>query len=247
MAPFAVPVAVSLPVALLLAYLAPFGTDKAPFAPRALYWVLTMAAMTSLGVASTLAARRVRGISHSDALTAATAFSLLVGLGAPLVWLSTDLYFDFPIRISQFGYFAAPVAVISVVMIALNWVTDRSTKEGAVAQAPAPASIDAPVKLLQRLPPALRGAEILAVSAEDHYLRVHTDRGSDLILLRLSDAMAELSGLEGEQTHRSWWVARAAVKAVRRTDGRAELTLIDGQKVPVSRAQAQRLKALGWF
>ena len=237
MAPFAVPVAVSLPVALLLAYLAPFGTDKAPFAPRALYWVLTMAAMTSLGVASTLAARKVRGISHSDALTAATAFSLLVGLGAPLVWLSTDLYFDFPIRISQFGYFAAPV----------NWVTDRSAKEGAVAQAPAPASIDAPVKLLQRLPPALRGAEILAVSAEDHYLRVHTDRGSDLILLRLSDAMAELSGLEGEQTHRSWWVARAAVKAVRRTDGRAELTLIDGQKVPVSRAQAQRLKALGWF
>ncbi len=38
-------------------------------------------------------------------------------------------------------------------------------------------------------------------------LHFHTDRGSDLILMRLSDALTELKGLEGAQTHRSWWVA----------------------------------------
>ena len=73
---------------------------------------------------------------------------------------------------------------------------------------------DAPRRspFLDRLPLRLRGATIRAVQAEDHYLRLHTDRGSDLILMRLSDAVSELEGLEGARTHRSWWVAREAVR-----------------------------------
>ena len=39
--------------------------------------------------------------------------------------------------------------------------------------------------------------------------------------MRLSDAVEELEGLEGAQTHRSWWVARDAVRGVERGDGRA--------------------------
>jgi hypothetical protein len=75
-----------------------------------------------------------------------------------------------------------------------------------------------PARFIDRLPFKLRGAAIRAVSSEDHYLRVHTDRGSDLILMRLSDALTELEGLEGAQTHRSWWVAKDAVLDVSRGD-----------------------------
>jgi len=57
---------------------------------------------------------------------------------------------------------------------------------------------------------------------------VHTSKGQDLILLRLSDAIEELAGLEGEQVHRSWWVARDGVTEVERGDGRAVLTLKSG-------------------
>ncbi len=66
------------------------------------------------------------------------------------------------------------------------------------------------VRFAERLPAKLRGAVIYAVSAQDHYLRLHTSKGSDLFLMRVSDAIAELDGSEGAQTHRSWWVVREA-------------------------------------
>ena len=104
-----------------------------------------------------------------------------------------------------------------------------------------------PVRFLERLPLKLRGAEIWAVEAEDHYLRLHTSKGQDLILLRLADAVAELDGIEGAQVHRSWWVARDAITDARRGDGRAVLTLKDGSEVPVSRTYARLLRDQGWI
>ena len=113
----------------------------------------------------------------------------------------------------------------------------------ATATAPGPA----PVKFLERLPLKLRGAEVWAVEAEDHYLRLHTSRGQDLILLRLADAVAELEGIEGAQVHRSWWVARDAIIEARKGDGRATLTLKDGAEVPVSRTYAGQLREKRWI
>lgn len=104
-----------------------------------------------------------------------------------------------------------------------------------------------PPKFLERLPLKLRGAEVWAVEAEDHYLRLHTSKGQDLILMRLADAVSELDGLEGMQVHRSWWVARDAIADARRGDGRATLTLKDGSEVPVSRTYASLLRERGWI
>jgi hypothetical protein len=110
--------------------------------------------------------------------------------------------------------------------------------------APAAAS---PPKFLARMPAKLAGAELWAVEAEDHYLRLRTSLGQDLILMRLSDAIGELEGIEGARTHRSWWVAKAAVRGVERDDGRATLVLPDGAEAPVSRAYARVLRTAGWF
>ena len=47
------------------------------------------------------------------------------------------------------------------------------------------------------------------MEAEDHYLRLHTSKGQDLILMRLSDAIAELEGIEGaRRTAPGGWRAR---------------------------------------
>ncbi len=130
----------------------------------------------------------------------------------------------------------------SVVMTALTFLV-RPHQTATHAAAPgAP-----PVKFLARLPAKLTGAELYAVEAEDHYLRLHTSLGHDLILMRLGDAIDELEGLEGAQTHRSWWVARGAVAKAERFDGRAALTLKDGTEVPVSRGFAKPLRSAGWF
>lgn len=104
-----------------------------------------------------------------------------------------------------------------------------------------------PPKFLDRLPLKLRGAEVWAVEAEDHYLRLHTSKGQDLILMRLADAVAELEGVEGAQVHRSWWVARDAIADAERGDGRAVLTLKDGSQVPVSRTYARTLRERNWI
>ena len=82
---------------------------------------------------------------------------------------------------------------------------------------------------------------------EDHYLRVHTALGSDLILLRMRDAVAELDGLEGLLVHRSWWVAKSAVRAVER-DGRSVRLILPNELVaPVARTMVPVLKNAGWL
>ena len=59
--------------------------------------------------------------------------------------------------------------------------------------------------------------------------------------------MQELSGVKGFQTHRSWWVAAAAIDSVKWLRGRGEARLKCGLVVPISRGQASQLKAAGWF
>lgn len=99
---------------------------------------------------------------------------------------------------------------------------------------------------LDRIPPKL-GRDLLALEMEDHYIRVHTPLGSDLILLRLRDAMAELAGLDGLQVHRSHWVAAHAVATVERNaDGRLTLILVNDRRVPVSRSYSAAVRAAGW-
>ena len=82
---------------------------------------------------------------------------------------------------------------------------------------------------------------------EDHYVRAHTVLGSELILLRMRDAVGELEGIDGAQVHRSWWVARDAVEDVKRDGRNLRLVLPGGLEAPVSRARVVELKEAGWF
>lgn len=107
------------------------------------------------------------------------------------------------------------------------------------------ADVGAASPLAARLPAHL-GGEIHALRAEDHYVRVYTALGSALLLMRLSDAISELGGLGGERVHRSWWVARAAVKSVRREGRKLVLVLPGGVEAPVTREAAPKLRKAGW-
>ncbi|MFI4975903.1 MAG: LytTR family DNA-binding domain-containing protein [Caulobacterales bacterium] len=160
-----------------------------------------------------------------------------------LVVLGVQLFYEHqPLSLPMVRAVLPNVFFSSVLMTGLAFLVRRRPTETHAAAAGAP-----PPKFLQRLPVKLRGADVYAVEAEDHYLRLHTSKGQDLILMRLSDAIAELEGIEGAQTHRSWWVARSAVTDARRAEGRATLTLKDGSEVPVSRGYAKPLREQGWF
>ena len=95
-------------------------------------------------------------------------------------------------------------------------------------------------RLRARLSAGFTG-DILALESEDHYVRVHGPRGSELLLIRLRDAIAEMDGLPGEQTHRSWWVARGAVASVHARGRGCEIKLTNGERALVARDSVDRL------
>lgn len=104
-----------------------------------------------------------------------------------------------------------------------------------------------PPKILLRLPIYLQSAELYALSAEDHYVRVHTSKGDELVLMRFSDAVLETGDVEGLRVHRSWWVAKAAIANVKAKGRSAEITLKNTRKAPVSRNERKTIRDLGWI
>lgn len=101
-------------------------------------------------------------------------------------------------------------------------------------------------RLTERLAEELRGP-ILRISGRDHYVDVTTTHGMSSVLMRFSDALAELDGVDGLQVHRSHWVAAGAVVGGAREGGRPFLRLTGGDMVPVSRTYLAAVEARGWL
>jgi len=100
--------------------------------------------------------------------------------------------------------------------------------------------------LLDRLPVEMRKADIYAISAEDHYVKVHTSQGHTMILMRFKDAVRDASPLKGLVTHRSWWVAEQGVKSIKKKSRSADLTLKNDVLALVSRNGLKALRESGW-
>lgn len=226
-------------VGLLLAFAGAFNTVALTWPLRGIYWVGLLGGGSTMGFLigdrwmSLGVIRRHLWLAWvAISLSIAAPMTLLVALVNSWIAQQPNILTLFP-----------TVLTISALTTAIGLITTGA--EPVVTHAAA--SGTAAPKFLERLPEKLRGAELYAVEAEDHYLRLHTSAGQDLILMRLSDAVAELEGIEGARVHRSWWVAKGAVTGAERGEGRATLTLKDGSTAPVSRAYARSLRQTGWF
>lgn len=228
-------------VGAILGIAGPFGTlDSLPLVARLLYWSTTAAVTWAIGVLMFLVLdpplRRRGGGLAVRVVVEGIATGLAISMAVALI------------NIAAFGFrrhpppdhveFVLTLVVIALVVTALRAVLDPGERSG-----PAERELAAP-PLLTRLPPGKRG-RLLALSAEDHYVRVRTNHGDNLILMRLSDAIAETAPEPGLQVHRSHWVARAAVRHGRRQGDRAIVTLETGEDIPVSRANVARLRSEG--
>lgn len=87
----------------------------------------------------------------------------------------------------------------------------------------------------------------LCLQMEDHHVRVHTVGRSFMHLVPLRQVAEELGPDRGLQVHRSWWVARAAVRDWEEADRSIILTLTNGMRVPVARNRVAVLRACGWL
>ena len=226
---------------LFLGAVAPFGTAETPTLVRYLYW---QSAMVGGGVIAALIepplARRLTGRPRMLVLAQLVAMTPAIA-----VWISVLPVFMFGARLSAWRVLEVlpNVLTINLAVVILAWLT-RKALERRVA-APVAEGL-APSIIRTRLPPRLARAKLVAIEAEDHYLRIRTDAGSALVLMRFGDALEALSGLDGFRTHRSWWVARTAVEAALWKAGRGTLTLSDGSSAPVSRTYAAALKGTDW-
>lgn len=257
-------IAIGLIAAAVLAYLGAMGTQPAPFGQRLAYWAAVILPGSLLGLAVTALVRSWGGLAAHRWAEAALVALLISIPHYFVVIVVSALFFGIemitPIVVLEFWL---AVLLIAAVLTAINYLATGHQLAGAAIvpvpqpapePAPAPNSAEAPATdrsalpplLAEKLPHRLRAGRLIAIEAEDHYLRVHTDLGSDLVLMRMADACALLDPARGARVHRSWWVAREAVRQVRQQSGRMELELPGGVIAPVSRAMQPVLRREGW-
>jgi hypothetical protein len=231
-------------VGLFLSFVGAMNTGELPMLTRLIYWVPLMLAGGVLGHGMALLVAKIP-MARVNLWIFGAILSLALAVPATFaVWGYTSWVLGTWMPLRNLPMLFGSVLVMCCAMTALMIVVNRP---GRVTHAPAPGAPTPAVRFMERLPAKLKGAVIYAVSSEDHYLRLHTSKGADLILMRLADAISELEGLEGAQTHRSWWVAREAVESARRDGERVTLLLKGGVEAPVSRPNVRALREAGWF
>lgn len=246
---------IMLVIGLVLALLGPFGSFNQPFVLRLVNWVgLALAGYAFYAPISGLVVPWGKSIDLPEwALWIASVLIATIPMSLFVWWLGfLGRDFRWPQLDEAFGTYVN-VLIIGAGITVLFHILQREpathrSEEGAepvAERTPVPEPASGP-RFLERLPPEL-GTELIALEMEDHYVRAHTALGSELVLLRMRDAVAELEGIEGEQVHRSWWVARGAVADVQREGRNVRLVLDNGIVAPVSRANISPLKSKGWF
>lgn len=229
--------------ALLLAHVGAFDTGQTPRSIRFPYFMflnLTGGLMSAM-ILDRLASR---SWLQQNVLALGAAIVVIVTLLlTPVVWVTAAITLNGSWRVERIAVLLPQVLPIAAAFVTLQLLLDRPASD---VVAP-PSAMPSESSRLLKLVPELRGAELHAIEAEDHYLRFHTDRGSTLVLMRLTDAVADLTHVDGAQTHRSWWVARGSVVGAARGRGRALLSLKNGLEAPVSRTYAPALRSAGWF
>ena len=228
-------------VGLVMAELGPYRTLDAPKLLRTVYWLLAVFGSGAVAIlADRYVARFVRGLW------------LRVGVASVLITPPVTLYIyalnavmlDLPRRWWLLPQLAWQVLVVMLLLMTLRALLWRRVVETRTVVMPPLPEAERDFRL--RLSAKRRAARLIAIEAEDHYVRVHTDTGSELVTMRFSDALGELERAYGYRLHRSWWVAGNAIEAVRWTRAGGEARLAGGIVAPVSRSYAATLKSAGW-
>lgn len=229
-------------IVLMLSISGPFNTTNTmTFPERMAFWLLTSGLTFAAGFFTSMFFGEWFQRLGLAEISARILAGLLAGLPvAVIVWLVGLLLFDFNVgrNATAMLLFIGQCAVISAAVSAIFILLPRRAQSETEDEIE-PSKRDNP--FFERLPIAL-GRDVISLQAQDHYLKVTTTKGSELVLQRLSDACKELADSDGLQVHRSWWVSTAHVEKLEKNNSKISLRLSDGQEVPVSRGFASAVK-----
>lgn len=142
---------------------------------------------------------------------------------------------------------AMPMALAAAAAAPQNSLPAQPVEHTVPERATSAARSRMPKALAKRLPAKKRDAALIALEAQDHYVRIHTAAGSEVVLMRFSDAIAEAEQMiPGYRLHRSWWARETALKDVDFKRGSGKAALEGGLSAPVSRTYYPALRKAGW-
>lgn len=230
-----------LAVSVLLALAGPFGTfGRGDFLHRLVYW--SVLCVVSLGIAITTKHLITNFLPNLAKIfsEAATIILTTIIFTPFLRWWSSEAYPEFDRYAPDVLQMAGQVLVICMAISVLSHGMQLLfAGQGAPQEAVRPS-----VRLARRLSEGFEG-DIFRLSAEGHTVLVYTDQSLFRVRMRLTDAIEEMTGVDGHCTHRSHWVATQAVTGSGRKGGKPHVTLRDGSQVPVSRKYQPDLEGAG--
>ncbi|MBS7553648.1 LytTR family transcriptional regulator [Ancylobacter dichloromethanicus] len=255
----------SLALGPAFAWLSPFGLEEPAFFARVGFWT---GVTTCWFVVVALTEVWLAWLGRGRVINPRTRYALLIGLAAlPMVAIAggaiellkgwqpsvpevTELYLQVVVLGSLTLFLAREILPgLLRPQDGAAYPADRRPPAPALPETALPETalpaLTSPVHgaaLMVRLPAGIRGP-LVCLEMQDHYVRVHTERGAALVLMRLRDAIAETAPAAGRQVHRSWWVADRAVERCARTGRAGTVRLTNGLAVPVSQRYLREVEA----
>lgn len=232
-------------IGLVAGLIGPFGTFAAPLGWRIGYWMLFALAGFALFRPMAPLADGLAGRTRLPRLALVPLVLLLpsIPMTGLVLLLIEGYHVGDALAAPRLLQLFAQVWLLGTLVFGLFMLIHRDPRAAPAGPTDMPA--DAPATtgpaLADRLAPGF--GPILALRAEDHYVRVIGETGSALLLMRLADAIGEMGAVEGSRVHRSWWVARAAVLRLEPSGRRAVLHLANGETAPVSRDNLAAVRA----
>ena len=224
---------------VLFSVIGPFGTfESLSLGPRFLYWAGTMIgswaiAILSLGITVALLNKFSLSLNVTmiiGAIFSAAPIALFLNVIIPL-FFSKGTPYSFWV---QYLY-ALPITLTFALITNFLVNAEMNGEETQITS-------DEDNSLMARIPSEKRGP-IKYMSAEDHYVKVVTTRGSEMVLIRMADAENAVAQLSGTRIHRSHWVNKKYVVSHNRQNGQPYVVMDDGLELPVSRSYTKAARA----
>jgi hypothetical protein len=229
-------------VLLACVFAGPFDTlTRLTLGERFVYWSGIVIAGLVLGVFVKLLLRPVLAAKPQWLVTLIKSTAMTV-IFAPFVYGWTHLHV--PPRgdhLMGFHWFVIYTSLISMIIFQARGMVQRArnssdfrlSEAGSIPVHDRDSDTIVP-RLLRRIEADDPGP-IIRIEALDHFVTVVTPQDQYILRLRFADAVDEMDGVEGLTTHRSHWVALAAVVGHKREKGRLFLHMSCNTHVPVSR------------
>lgn len=244
---------------LFIGFLSPFGMTGVPWYLSVAFWFTVCFAgyliyRPLVGAGAKALSKYIKNIWLSVAICLLVASSIMAFVVPVLVMLYFDIELDF---IEHYFSVFSKSLVIGGVISAVSTFKSEALKQKRMLEQAQQTNLEQDQKLerlstenidkfVQQLPVEKRG-KLYCLEMADHYVKVYTDKGHHMLLMRFKDALSMLENHQGLQTHRSWWVAVDAVCSVKREARKITLVLENELEVPVSRTYQAQVKDAGIF